>query len=470
MTNAIRVVIRAAAVAVMLWGQFAASAAAKPSDADQVLDRWVKAIGGKSRLQAVKDVEFTMRQHLPNGMAVQVSGQIFAGGLFRLAMAWPTGEQVTAYDGEAAWIEHPLGRGVFARDRAEEMRRSGDPHFPLKVPEMYPHRRRLPDETRDGKVMQVLELRTTAGQTEKWFFNATTHLLIRIEKVGGDDDLVTEFSDFRKIDGVIEPFRTSARGTLNAWDAEILTVRRNVKLDRAILAPPEGLVEDARRVEALLDRYIQVSGGLEAESKLTTRVTRTAVDVVTAGVNFISVLSQREPDRVLIEQEVPGMGRVLQGFDGQKGWAWAELQGYREMHGSELAQIAGMAPLRNLGKIRAQFPLHKYLGETVIEGRRLVAVEFSSVFASGGVHYFDPESGHIVRIESLLAAGPNGMMKVVMELSDFRAVDGIVMPFVNIVTNPAMRIVNRVEDVKHNVELPDRLFLPRKDGELPPEG
>lgn len=469
MTNAIRAGVWVAVWAAIFWGQGVPSAAAKPNDADEVLERWVKAIGGKSRVQALKTAEYSIRYHFPNGMLSQINSRVWAGGLFRMAMSWPTGEQVTAFDGHVAWQEHPLGRGLFPREQAEEMRRVGDPQFPLKVAGYFPHRRRLPDASFHGIKMHVVELRAEAGAAERWYFNPATHLLARVERSEPAGQLVMEFSDFRKIDGVIEPFRTWCSGPGGSWEAEILSVRRNVELDRTALAPPEGLVDEAMRVAALLDRYIEVSGGLEAESKLTSRVTRTAVDVETAGVRFTSVLSQRDPDRVLIEQDVPGMGRVYQGFDGQTGWAWAELQGYRELLGPELAQIAGMAPIRSLGKIRAQFPLHRLLGERNVDGRRLIAVEFASVYASGGVHYFDAESGYIVRIESIVAAGQSGMMKVVMDLSDFRPVDGVYMPFLNIVTNPAVRIINRVESVTHNVELPDRLFVPRKNGEPPPE-
>lgn len=469
MTNVIRMGIRATVLAVALLGMFAANhAAAKPAEADRVLDRWVKAIGGQARLKAMRDSEYSLRYLFPNGMIMRITAQIQPGGLFRLTTHWPNGEHVIAYDGQVAWQQHAHGRGLFPRAKAEEMRRTGDPQFPLRVKNHFAIRRRLPDETRDGKTLEVLELETAAGEREKWFFNPTTHLLVRVERKEDGVDLVLEFSDFRKVDGLIEPFRTTARGTGGAWDAEIAAVDRTQRIDPALLSPPEGLVADAGQVEAVLARYIAAAGGLEAEAKVNSRVTRTAVEVATAGMNFVSVVSQRAPDRVLIEQDVPGMGRVTQGFDGQTGWAWSELQGYRELQGLELAQIAGMAPLQTLAKIQEQFPLHNYLGERTVDGRTLLAVEFAAVAASGGVHYFDPETGHLMRVESVVAAGNTGMMQVVMEMSDFRAVDGVIMPFRNVVTNPAVRIINRVESVTHNVELPDRLFVPRKDGEPPP--
>ncbi|MFI5337805.1 MAG: hypothetical protein ACHQ5A_13540, partial [Opitutales bacterium] len=61
-------------------------------------------------------------------------------------------------------------------------------------------------------------------------------------------------------------------------------------------------------------------------------------------------------------------------------------------------------------------------------------------------------------------AGPQGQLKVTVDFSDFRTVDGIVLPFVTVMTNPAMRIVTTILSVQHNVPLDDAIFKPRKDG------
>ena len=100
----------------------------------------------------------------------------------------------------------------------------------------------------------------------------------------------------------------------------------------------------------------------------------------------------------------------------------------------------------------------------MIGGRRAVGLALGSVQGLAGLHYFDAETGQLVEVESVLSAGPQGQLKVTVDFSDFRSVDGVVQPFVTIMTNPAMRIVTTIQSVVFNVPLDDAIFKPRKDG------
>jgi hypothetical protein len=48
-------------------------------------------------------------------------------------------------------------------------------------------------------------------------------------------------------------------------------------------------------------------------------------------------------------------------------------------------------------------------------------------------------------------------------LADYRRVDGLLIPFVTTMTNPAMRIITTVQSVKHNEDIDDSSFVPKKD-------
>jgi hypothetical protein len=52
---------------------------------------------------------------------------------------------------------------------------------------------------------------------------------------------------------------------------------------------------------------------------------------------------------------------------------------------------------------------------------------------------------------------------VAIDFSDFRLIDGVMLPFETVITNPALRVVTRIQSVKHKVELDNEIVRPRKE-------
>jgi hypothetical protein len=103
------------------------------------------------------------------------------------------------------------------------------------------------------------------------------------------------------------------------------------------------------------------------------------------------------------------------------------------------------------------------LEEKEDHGRRIVGIAMATLAGPVGNFYFDVNTSDIVRVESFMQAGPDGQLKVTADLSDFRKVDGVRLPFRTIIDNPAMHIITTIESVRHNVPLDDAIFQPRKD-------
>ncbi|MBI2498538.1 MAG: hypothetical protein HYV75_11680, partial [Opitutae bacterium] len=166
---------------------------------------------------------------------------------------------------------------------------------------------------------------------------------------------------------------------------------------------------------------------------------------------------------IVSEQETPGMGTMWQGYNGKVGWAWNELQGYRTMEGPELQQLIGNADMQGSLRLSAQCPFRRLLGEQEDNGRRLLGVALASFQGVAGNFWFDTRTKDLVRVETFIQAGPSGQLKVVADFADFRRVDGVLIPFHTVVTNPAMRMVTTIESVEHNLPLDDAIFQPRKE-------
>jgi hypothetical protein len=156
-----------------------------------------------------------------------------------------------------------------------------------------------------------------------------------------------------------------------------------------------------------------------------------------------------------------GLGRTWHGFDGENGWELNELTGFRQMRGAEVELHRRNGQL-NTENFPALYPLRQTVGTEVLNGRKVIALNLATLHGRQGVHYFDLESAQLLRVESVLQLGAEGTLPVTIDFSDFRTVDGVTLPFKTEMTNPALKIVTRIESVKHNVELDDVLFRPRK--------
>jgi hypothetical protein len=443
--------------------------ASPTAEADAVLDRWAEAVGGVKRLKAVRQSDYQMRLTVGQGAVLQMQGTALAGGPYRLVMQTPSGELVAADDGHIGWLQHAsLGGRVLDAPKAERERRTTGPGEALRVRTDFPQRRRLPDAEIDGKKVQVLELIDTHGWHERWFFDATTGLRVRRECPDDDKPRTVDYADFRKVDGIVEPFRAKSRDEAGVESTiEVQAVVHQRKLMVTPWQVPAGLEADSQRVTDALRRFEQALGSKEAAAKIKTRVTKTRMDMPANGLSFIMKTSQKVPNRVLVEQDVPGIGRIMQGYDGKTGWFWSEMQGYRELHGPELAQLVSMSSIVPR-KIGDDTPLRRIVGEsTGADGHRVLAVDLATAAGSTGVYHFDLETGLLVKVETVLQTGPGGALKVTMDLSDYREVDGVRLAFTQAVTNPAMRMVTTALEVKHNEEMADEKCLPRKKGEIP---
>lgn len=78
--------------------------------------------------------------------------------------------------------------------------------------------------------------------------------------------------------------------------------------------------------------------------------------------------------------------------------------------------------------------------------------------------YVSTKSFLVVRRDSIASSNTSGIELPVTEyFSDFRTIDGVVLPFKSLTTHIAMGdIVTRIRDVKFDVDIPDASFRSQK--------
>lgn len=436
--------------------------------ADRILDRWVEATGGKKKLKAIKCSESRIR-YTQNNFSWEMQVTTLPDGRYRGVMQTPAGEVIVGNDGKYGWTQHAaLGGKVQPADEVVRDQRESGPLEPINARESYPRRRVLPDATIEGRQLRVVELTEPSGQTEKWYFEPATGLRVRREVNDAKRARTTTYSDFRKVDGIIQPFRGEMRTPSGTILSEYLTISHKATPPAEPWHPEPEFLANAERIEKILQRFRGLIGSEAGAAKIKTRVTRGHLDIKTNGVRMAVTISQKTGNRVLIEHEAPGLGKSLTGFDGHTGWAWSELQGYRELRGPELAQIIGVAEMHSTLHLGENTPFRRLVSESTDEaGHKIVAIDLATGQGSAGVHYFDEDTGLLGKVETRIVAGPGGSVTVSAEVSDYRLVGDERLAFVTKMTNPAFQMTTTIDTVEHNVELPDEIFLPRKKGVIP---
>ncbi|MCC7153888.1 MAG: hypothetical protein IT161_04880 [Bryobacterales bacterium] len=225
---------------------FAAALAQPPAAVDQVLSRYLKAMGGEDALRRVT--------------ARASTGSIFvatygAHGEYREFAKAPHSYRRTfrlrgygsierAFDGTNAWEEGPeYGLEILSGARRLEVRRQAEFCLPLNLRALYPKLTLKGRGRIDEFDATILEGRTEAGEQDELWFDDATGLLLAVDSTetfanGVAQRVRYQYEDYKPVDGVPEPHRIRYESPRLIW---VVTrqVTLNVAVDDSVFRPPD---------------------------------------------------------------------------------------------------------------------------------------------------------------------------------------------------------------------------------------
>lgn len=218
------------------------------------------------------------------------------------------------------------------------------------------------------------------------------------------------------------------------------------------------------KAHAIIDKFIEASGGIDAYKKIKTRVAEGEMSLPAQGMKISLKLSQKAPNKVHMEQEVKGLMNSKQGYDGTNGWAEDTLLGFRKLEGPELAQLTRESNINRELNLKEDFPTMKVLPDAKMGDEAVSVIEAETKDGKKETWYFSKDTHLMAKMEQTMSLGPQGEIAVTILLKDYKEVDGIKLPMTSEVENPAFKGVLKMSSIKHNVELDDKLFVaPEKD-------
>ena len=206
--------------------------------------------------------------------------------------------------------------------------------------------------------------------------------------------------------------------------------------------------------DLVLDKYLAAVGGAEAVNKIKTRVQKGRIDA--AGTQYpVEVYSEVPEKRVSITH--PSSGDSVTAFNGEVGWLSLPY-GFHRMTSAEAEAARIDAQLHFPVRLRELYKeFHVRPGEE-IGGRQTVLVSAKAMGKPDLRLYFDQENGLLLRLIRY-AETPLGRNPTQIDYADFRAADGVKIPYKWALMRPGGSFTIQIEQVQQNIPVDEKLFV-----------
>jgi hypothetical protein len=228
-------------------GEPFAQAPGQPA-AEQILDKYVQAIGGVPRVAGLASFA---AKGLYRGFDDQDKSalEIFAKapGQRTAIVHTLSGSSTTTYDGRSGWIaapetEKPVPLLAITGQDLDGVKLEAELLFPSRLKEALGKWRVGPPATIDDREVRTVQGTTAGGATATLCFDAESGLLVRLvrfsESPVGRIVTQVDYADYRDVAGVKMPFRWTVSWLNGRSTFELSEVQPNVPIDAAKFARP----------------------------------------------------------------------------------------------------------------------------------------------------------------------------------------------------------------------------------------
>jgi hypothetical protein len=219
----------------------AASSAAAPT-ADQILEKYVSAVGGA---EALHKISSRVSKGNITAMGHDAPIEVFAKAPDkRMSVThMVSGESITAFDGQGGWLGN-TGRAAreMSGQEAEAARLDADFYFATHLKEIFTgFRVGRPDKIGDRPAFTLICMRQ--GQPPvRLYFDQSSGLLLRQVRYTdtpiGRNPTQIDYADYRAVDGVQVAFRWTLARVNGRFTIQIQEAQQNVPIDDAKFAKP----------------------------------------------------------------------------------------------------------------------------------------------------------------------------------------------------------------------------------------
>jgi outer membrane lipoprotein-sorting protein len=214
--------------------------------ADEILDKYIQAIGGAQRVAALKSyvAKGTNAGYGPENEPRPF--EIYSRPNQRtMIIRTSAGDSTTTYDGTSGWIAapfRPVAVLALSPQEVDGLKLEADLALPGNIKTALTNWRVGLSTVIDDKEVQVVQGTTARGSTATLYFDAESGLLVRHVRYNdspvGRISRQTDYSDYREVAGVKMPFKWTDTWLDGRDIVELSDIQANVNIDAARFARP----------------------------------------------------------------------------------------------------------------------------------------------------------------------------------------------------------------------------------------
>ena len=239
-------------------------------------------------------------------------------------------------------------------------------------------------------------------------------------------------------------------GTALAQESSALVQPRAISDRAGVAATPSA--------QDVLAKYLNATGGRKAWNKIHSRVSQG--NVIIPGMNLIGTAQMFEeaPDRALVKIVVSD-STFLEGFDGNVAWSSDSKQGVRQLTDAQADETRRESDFRFPVDFPELYPSLSAPAATTIDGRAVYVIDATPPGATQPDRaYFDAQSGLLIRMVTQHHNDDGSTEPFREDFSDYRAVDGVMIPFTIHQTGAQVDFTIQIKNVQQNIPVDDTRF------------
>ena len=226
---------------------FAAPQTTATPDVDQILNRYVQAIGGKEAIEKVtsRSMKGTL-ENSDDGTTSPAEVLAKAPNKYLAVVDVPNaGQTLEGWNGSTGWGKDPdSGLHELGKSDIVAAKRDYDFYRETRLKELFPKMRFSAKTTFDDRPAYVLEATAADGSIEKLYFDAQSGLLVRrdFERVNVDDGIVlyeVDYEDYKDVDGLKLPSTVRRKTPDYTLTYRFTEFKHNIPIDDARFNKPD---------------------------------------------------------------------------------------------------------------------------------------------------------------------------------------------------------------------------------------
>jgi zinc protease len=214
---------------------------------------------------------------------------------------------------------------------------------------------------------------------------------------------------------------------------------------------------DLPTAETVLNQYIEATGGKVAYEKLKNRVATGTIEIPAANIKGTLKLTQAVPNKLAMVTELGPVGVQKRVTDGKNVWDFSTIGGDRELDGEEKEAFLRDADFYKELHWKELYTKVECVGIEDVAGKPAYKIVLTPKSGKSSTDFYDKTS-HLLVKQTETVTTPMGDLLAEEYPSDYKTVDGVLMPLTITQKVQTQEIVLKLTDIKHNVELPADAF------------